>query len=114
MQQPLYKRNEIVLKENNCYPMARFAIRAINASEPAERYKFLNKEYEESFALNVTETDFRQYNPAIGRWVVQDPVVHHDFSPYSAFDNNPVFWRDPSGANAIQSGIISIFRETTH
>lgn len=29
-----------------------------------------------------------------------DPVVHHDFSPYSAFDNNPVFWSDPSGADS--------------
>ncbi|MFA7615621.1 MAG: hypothetical protein WCY16_03460, partial [Weeksellaceae bacterium] len=23
---------------------------------------------------------------------------HHSMSPYSAFDNNPVFWTDPSGA----------------
>jgi hypothetical protein len=34
------------------------------------------------------------------RWVVIDPVVHYDFSPYNAFDNNPVFWADPSGANS--------------
>ena len=46
--------------------------------------------------------DLRQYDPAIGRWVVQDPVIHHEFSPYSAFDNNPVYWADPSGANSIQ------------
>ena len=44
--------------------------------------------------------DLRQYDPAIGRWVVQDPVIHHDYSPYSAFDNNPVYWSDPSGADA--------------
>src|SRR5690554_510047 len=45
--------------------------------------------------------DLRQLDPAIGRWVVQDPVIHHEFSPYSAFDNNPVYWADPSGADAI-------------
>jgi hypothetical protein len=45
--------------------------------------------------------DMRQYDPAIARWVVQDPVVHHDMSPYNAFDNNPVFWADPSGADAV-------------
>ena len=45
--------------------------------------------------------DLRQYDPAIGRWTVQDPVVHHEFSPYSAFDNNPAYWADPSGADAI-------------
>src|SRR5690554_1703137 len=44
--------------------------------------------------------DLRQYDPAIGRWVVQDPVIHHDYSPYSAFDNNPVYWSDPSGADS--------------
>ncbi|SFO39043.1 RHS repeat-associated core domain-containing protein [Paenimyroides ummariense] len=44
--------------------------------------------------------DLRQYDPAIGRWLVQDPVVHHEFSPYSAFDNNPVYWSDPSGADS--------------
>jgi hypothetical protein len=44
--------------------------------------------------------DMRQYDPAIARWVVQDPVIHHNFSPYSAFDNNPVYWADPSGADA--------------
>src|SRR5690554_3511020 len=48
--------------------------------------------------------DMRQLDPAIGRWVVQDPVIHHDYSPYSAFDNNPVYWSDPSGADAIQIG----------
>src|SRR5690606_16252621 len=42
----------------------------------------------------------RQYDPAIGRWTVMDPVTHHDYSPYSAFDNNPVYWSDPSGADA--------------
>ncbi len=44
--------------------------------------------------------DMRQYDPAIARWVVQDPVVHHNMSPYNAFDNNPVYWADPSGADA--------------
>lgn len=45
--------------------------------------------------------DMRQYDPAIGRWVVHDPVVHYDDSPYSAFDNNPVYFADPSGASPI-------------
>jgi hypothetical protein len=44
--------------------------------------------------------DMRQYDPAIGRWVVQDPVVHYEYSPYSAFDNNPIVFADPSGADA--------------
>ena len=30
-----------------------------------------------------------------------DPVTHHSMSPYTAFDNNPVFFADPSGADSI-------------
>lgn len=47
--------------------------------------------------------DMRQYDPAIARWVVQDPVVHYTMSPYNSFDNNPVFWADPSGEDAQQT-----------
>lgn len=32
-------------------------------------------------------------------WLSIDPVVHFQYSPYNAFDNNPVFWSDPSGAD---------------
>ncbi len=56
---------------------------------------------QDELGLNMYAMDFRQYDPAIGRWVVQDPVMHHNFSPYNAFDNNPVFWKDPSGADSI-------------
>ena len=44
--------------------------------------------------------DVRSYDPAIGRFTGIDPVVHHSMSTYTAFDNNPVFWADPSGANS--------------
>jgi len=96
--------NEII-EENNYYP---FGLKHegynevvnSNRSEEAEAYKLNGKEYEDSFGLNIYEMDLRQLDPAIGRWVVQDPVVHHDYSPYSAFDNNPVYWSDPSGADS--------------
>ncbi|MDN3706157.1 RHS repeat-associated core domain-containing protein [Myroides ceti] len=69
-------------------------------NEQAQKYKYNGKEYDDHFGLNVYEMDLRQYDPAMGRWVVQDPVIHHDYSPYSAFDNNPVYWSDPSGADS--------------
>ena len=46
------------------------------------------------------EMDLRQYDPAIGRFTTMDPVIHHSMSPYVAFDNNPIYWADPSGADA--------------
>ncbi len=64
------------------------------------KYKFNGIELQDEFDLNMYAMDLRMYDPAIARWVVQDPVVHFDYSTYSAFDNNPVFWADPSGANS--------------
>lgn len=51
----------------------------------------------------MTAMDMRMFDSAIARWVVQDPVVHHFQSPYNGFDGNPVYWADPSGADADNS-----------
>jgi len=61
-------------------------------------YKYNGKEWQDELGLNMYDMDMRMYDPAIARWVVMDPVVHHSMSPYNAFDDNPVFWADPSGA----------------
>ncbi|SFO39187.1 RHS repeat-associated core domain-containing protein [Paenimyroides ummariense] len=68
-------------------------------NEEAEAYKFLNKEYEDSFALNVTETDYRHYDSALGRFNVLDPMAELalDFTPYRYGFNNPVYWEDSTG-----------------
>lgn len=70
------------------------------AARSLYQYKFNGKEYQDELGLNMTAMDMRQYDPAIARWVVQDPVIHHNMSPYNAFDNNPVVFADPSGAEA--------------
>lgn len=67
------------------------------------QYKYNGKEWQDELGLNMYDMDMRQYDPAIARWVVLDPVIHHSMSPYNAFDNNPVFWADPSGADAISA-----------
>jgi len=64
------------------------------------KYKLNGIELSESLGLNVYEMTLRQYDPAIGRWNSIDPVTHLEYSTYSAFDNNPVFWADPSGADS--------------
>ncbi len=63
----------------------------------AYKYKYNGKELQDELGLNLYDMDMRQYDPAIARWVVQDPIVHHNTSPYSAYDNNPIYWADPSG-----------------
>ena len=64
------------------------------------QYKYNGKELQTELGLNMYDMDMRDYDPAIGRWVNQDPIIHYSMSPYTAFDNNPVFFADPSGADA--------------
>ena len=48
---------------------------------------------------NSYTTEFRQYDPRIGRWLTLDPLMAQfpHTSPYVAFDNNPIFYTDPYG-----------------
>ena len=66
----------------------------------AQKFKYNSIEFEESLGLDLYEMDLRQYDPAIARWTSIDPVTHWSMSTYTAFDNNPVYWADPSGANS--------------
>ena len=45
-------------------------------------------------------TLFRVYDPLTGRWWSTDPITHPWQSPYTAFDNNPVWLTDPLGLAA--------------
>jgi RHS repeat-associated protein len=48
---------------------------------------------------NSYTTEFRQYDPRLGRWLSLDPLMSQFpwMSPYVAFDNNPVLFTDPLG-----------------
>lgn len=43
--------------------------------------------------------DFWEYDPRLGRRWNVDPVVKPWESPYATFDNNPVYYTDPDGAD---------------
>ncbi|WKW46709.1 RHS repeat-associated core domain-containing protein [Myroides sp. JBRI-B21084] len=80
-------------------------------NEEAEAYKYLNKEYVDSFALNVTETDFRHYDSALGRFNVMDALseLAYNHTPYRYGYNNPIFWSDPTGLYELDAnGNISV------
>jgi len=102
-----------ILEENNYYPFGlkhknyNVSSRQYNGNNQlplcthcSYKYKYNGKEWQDELGVNMYDMDMRQYDPAIARWIVQDPVVHYNFSPYNAFDNNPVFWADPSGADS--------------
>ena len=94
-----------IIEESNYYP---FGLEhkgyntnvSPNANALAQQWKYNGVELNESLGINLYEMDFRQYDPALARFTGTDPVVHHSMSPYVAFDNNPVYWADPSGADS--------------
>ena len=97
-----------IVEESNYYPFG-LKHKGYNGNvsslgnSVAQKFGYNGKELEESLGLDLYEMDMRQYDPAIARWTSIDPVIHHSMSTYNAFDNNPVFWADPSGADAVQN-----------
>ncbi len=55
---------------------------------------------------NSYTTEFRQYDPRIGRWKSLDPMSASSpyLSPYCAYDNNPIYFTDPQGLTAENTG----------
>ena len=94
-----------IREENNYYPFG-LKHKGYNSTLTGKdhKYGFGNKAEQDELGLGWIDITARNYDPALGRWMNLDPVTHFDFSTYSAFDNNPVFWADPSGADAQSMG----------
>jgi RHS repeat-associated protein len=65
------------------------------------RYLFNGMEHDGEVSGNGNSytTEFRQYDPRLGRWKSLDPLMAKfpHSSPYVAFNNNPVYYVDPLG-----------------
>jgi RHS repeat-associated protein len=71
------------------------------------RYAFNGMEHdpEVSGDGNSYTTEFRAYDSRLGRWKILDPLMAkfpHQ-SPYVAYDNNPIYYTDPTGMAAIHT-----------
>jgi RHS repeat-associated protein len=68
---------------------------------PVYRYGYNGMELDNEVSGNGNSytTEFRQYDPRLGRWKSLDPLMakYPMMSPYVAFNNNPVFYNDPLG-----------------
>lgn len=95
-----------IKEENHYYPFG-LKHKGYNGSIVGRDHNYGFNGIEESndgLGLDILEMDFRQYDPALGRWMVLDPVIHYNYSPYQAFDNNPIYYADPSGADSEGDG----------
>ncbi|MCO5259947.1 MAG: hypothetical protein M9916_07375 [Crocinitomicaceae bacterium] len=68
------------------------------------RYQFNGMEVDNEVKGNGNSytTEYRQYDPRLGRWLSIDPLFQNFpwQSPYVAFDNNPILLVDPNGLAA--------------
>lgn len=63
------------------------------------KYKFNGKEWQDELGLNIYDYHARNFMPDIGRTLTMDPMAEkfYAFSPHSFFNNNPVYFIDPTG-----------------
>ena len=68
------------------------------------RYSFngMETDHEVSGHGNSYTTQFRQYDPRLGRWKSLDPLmaIYPSMSPFVAFNDNPVYFTDPLGLSS--------------
>jgi RHS repeat-associated protein len=92
-----------IIEENHYYPYG-LKMRGFNTNVSslgnslAQKYRFNGMELDESFeVLNTYDFGARNYDPALGRWMNVDPLAEITMQPYSAFNNNPIYYTDPTG-----------------
>lgn len=63
------------------------------------QYKYNGKEWQDELGLNFYDFGFRNYDPAIGRWMNIDPLAErrYELNPYNYVQNSPLFRFDPDG-----------------
>jgi RHS repeat-associated protein len=64
-----------------------------------QRHLYNSKELQDELSLNTIDFGWRQYDPAIARWNVVDPLAdrRHWMTPFNYVQNNPLSRFDPNG-----------------
>jgi len=97
-----------IIDENNYYPFG-LKHKGYNDYVPTNnKYKYNGKELQDEMGLGVYDYGFRNFDPALGRWMNIDPLAEkmRRYSPFTYALDNPIFFVDPDGmkAEAGQSG----------
>ncbi|WP_103068807.1 DUF6443 domain-containing protein [Aquimarina sediminis] len=89
-----------IVEEKNYYPFGLEHKGYNNTITGREHpYTFNGKEFEQSLNLNTFDLGARHYDPAIGRFMVVDPMADfiNNQSPYQLANNNPIQFVDDFG-----------------
>jgi RHS repeat-associated protein len=101
-----------ILEETHYYPfgltMAGISSSALNATNVPNKNLFndgselQNKEFADGSGWEMYATNFRSYDPQIGRFHQVDPLagMYPSITPYSYAFNNPILFNDPMGLEA--------------
>ena len=91
-----------ILQTTDYYPFG--LTMAGNKTYSGQEYQYGGKEWQN--ATNVYDFHARQYNPALGRWFNQDPMMekYTSVSPYNYCLNNPISYIDPDGMDVHLEG----------
>lgn len=101
----------VVVMTSDYYPFGMQMPERHNQYGPSSdiyRYAYNGMEVDNEVSGNGNSytTEFRQYDPRLGRWKSLDPLMSMFpwQSPYCAFDNNPIYYVDPYGLSATNGG----------
>src|SRR5690606_26510305 len=77
----------------------------------ANDHKYQSWELQDELDLNVYATEFRTYEPSLGRWMQIDPKASERESPFVGMGNNPIRYIDPLGDTIRDNnGIVANYR----
>ena len=93
----------VVVSNSDYYPFGmEMPDRHMNEDQYRFGYNGMEMDNEAKGNGNSYTTEFRQYDPRLGRWLSLDPLMMQFpwMSPYVAFNDNPIFFSDPLGLAA--------------
>ena len=90
--------DDLVLETDDYYPLGGPLPTGSNTASQPEKYQ--GKDWNPAASFNVYDFGARLYDPALGRWISQDPMAekYYPQSPYLFCAGNPMKFVDPDGS----------------